>query len=78
MPRTGFSEIDELTKNRYEAVIVASRRARHINSLRLAQLERMDEENVTIDGRKVTSMALNDVAGGKVKFRRTQSEEEVG
>ncbi|UCD17526.1 MAG: DNA-directed RNA polymerase subunit omega [Candidatus Zixiibacteriota bacterium] len=70
MTRFSFEELDKVAKNRYEAVLIASQRARQINSLRLAQLERMAEENVTIDGRKVTTLALTDVAGGKVKFRR--------
>ncbi len=70
MPKFSFEEIDKVTRNRYEAVLIASQRARQINSLRLAQLERMAEEDVTIDGRKVTSLALMDVMEGKVKFRR--------
>ncbi|MCX6829024.1 MAG: DNA-directed RNA polymerase subunit omega [candidate division Zixibacteria bacterium] len=74
MVKTAFSELDKVTKNRYEAVLLAAQRARQINSLRLAQLERMAEENVTIDGRKVTSLALQDLVAGKVKFRRRITE----
>ncbi len=70
MVKTSFEELDKMTKNRYEAVLIAAQRARQVNALRLAQLERMAEENVTIDGRKVTSLALQDLAAGKVKFRR--------
>ncbi|MEP0829375.1 MAG: DNA-directed RNA polymerase subunit omega [Candidatus Zixiibacteriota bacterium] len=70
MVKTSFEELDKVTKNRYEAVLIAAQRARQVNALRLAQLERMAEENVTIDGRKVTSLALQDLAAGKVKFRR--------
>ncbi len=74
MTKMSFEELDKITENRYEAVLVAAQRARQINSLRLAQLERMAEENVTIDGRKVTTLALQDLIDGKVKFRRqTQS-----
>jgi DNA-directed RNA polymerase omega subunit len=65
-----FEELDKVTRNRYEAVLIAAQRARQVNAMRLAQLERMAEENVTIDGRKVTSLALQDLAAGKVKFRR--------
>jgi DNA-directed RNA polymerase omega subunit len=68
-----FDELDRVVENRYEAVLIAAQRARQINSLRLAQLERMSEENVTIDGRKVTSLALRDLSAGKVKFRRQTS-----
>ena len=37
MPKFSFEEIDKVTRNRYEAVLIASQRARQINSLRLAQ-----------------------------------------
>jgi DNA-directed RNA polymerase omega subunit len=70
MTKVSFDELDKVTLNRYEAVIIAAQRARQINSIRLAQLERMAEENVTIDGRKVTTLALQDLAAGKVKYRR--------
>lgn len=75
MVRTSFEELDKVTKNRYEAVLIASQRARHINSMRLAQLERMAEEDLSIDGRKVTSLALTDLATGKVKIRRPDRSE---
>ena len=70
MSKNSFEDLDKVTRNRYEAVLIAAQRARQVNALRLAQLERMSEENVTIDGRKVTSLALRDLAAGKVKFRR--------
>jgi DNA-directed RNA polymerase omega subunit len=76
MTKVSFEDIDKLTRNRYEAVLIAAQRARQINSIRLAQLERMAEEDVTIDGRKVTSIAMNDLADGGVKFRRTAPPEE--
>jgi len=65
-----FEEIDKITRNRYEAVLIAAQRARQINSMRLEQLERMVEEAVTIDGRKVTSIALQDLSTGKAQFKR--------
>ncbi|MCX6827289.1 MAG: DNA-directed RNA polymerase subunit omega [candidate division Zixibacteria bacterium] len=65
-----FDEIDKITENRYEAVLVAAQRARQINSFRLAQLERMAEENITVEGRKITTLALQDLSAGKIKFRR--------
>ena len=70
MNKMSFEEIDKLTRNRYEAVLITAQRARQINSLRLALLERMAEENVSIDGRKVTSIALQDLSTQKTKFRR--------
>jgi DNA-directed RNA polymerase omega subunit len=72
MTKISFEELDKLTLNRYEAVLIAAQRARQINAIRLEQLERMAEEDVTIDARKVTSIALQDVASGKVKFKRTE------
>lgn len=67
-------EIDKITRNRYEAVLIVARRARQINSHRQAQLERMVEEEVNIDARKVTSIALQDISEGKTKFIRTNKE----
>jgi len=70
MSKASFEDIDKISRNRYEAVLIAAQRARQINSMRLAQLERMGEEEVSIDGRKVTSIALHDLAAGKIKFKR--------
>jgi DNA-directed RNA polymerase omega subunit len=75
MVRTSFEELDKVTRNRYEAVLIASQRARHINSMRLAQLERMAEEDISIDGRKVTSLALADLAAGRIKLRKPDRSE---
>lgn len=72
----GFKPLDtfnDLTGNSYEAVIIASKRARQLNNIRLAKLEMLSSENadrVEIDGRKVTAMALQDCIEGKVKFHR--------
>jgi len=69
-----MEEIDKITRNRYEAVLIAAQRARQINSHRQAQLERMVEEEVNIDTRKVTSIALQDLSEGTVKFKRNNEE----
>jgi DNA-directed RNA polymerase omega subunit len=76
MARVNFDEVDKITRNRYEAVLIAARRARQINSLRLSLLERMAEENVDIDGRKVTSIAMKDLSEGRVEFIRPGENEE--
>ncbi|MEW5923231.1 MAG: DNA-directed RNA polymerase subunit omega [Candidatus Zixiibacteriota bacterium] len=73
MSKFTFEDVDKVTRNRYEAVLIAAQRARHINSMRLAQLERMAEEDITIDGRKVTSIAIQDLAAGKVKYKKMQT-----
>lgn len=70
MSRFTFEDIDKLTRNRYEAVLIAAQRARQINSMRLAQLERMAEEDITIDGRKVTTIAIQDLAAGRIKYKK--------
>jgi DNA-directed RNA polymerase omega subunit len=74
MPKNSFDNIDKITRNRYEAVLIAAQRARQLNAMRLAQLERMAEEDVAIDGRKVTAISLQDLAAGRVKFRRAYKE----
>ncbi|SYZ74052.1 putative DNA-directed RNA polymerase subunit omega [Candidatus Zixiibacteriota bacterium] len=72
MAKMSFEELDKLTENRYEAVLLAAQRARQVNAFRLAQLERLGENAEVIDGRKVTTLALQDLMTGKVKFRRRQ------
>mgnify|MGYP001072948285 CR=1 FL=1 len=64
-----IDKMEDLTRNRYEAVILASKRARQINAERLAQLEMMIEDaDIVIDYRKVTTIALEELVGGKVKL----------
>ncbi|HSG99192.1 MAG TPA: DNA-directed RNA polymerase subunit omega [candidate division Zixibacteria bacterium] len=79
MKYTPIEPIDDHTKNRYEAVIVASRRARQINSHRLKLLELlMEDSELEIDGTKITTLALRDVMSGKVKFRAPGEEASGG
>ena len=75
MPYLPMDEVDKVTENRYEAVIVASQHARHLNSKRLAKLEQLEEEAETdIEVRKITMVALKDLVEGKVKFERSDTE----
>lgn len=70
---------DELTENRYQAVLVASQRARQLNQVRLAKLEMLNKDNadrIEIDGRKVTFRALQDCLEGKVEFKSGTDVEE--
>ena len=63
--------------NRYEAVIVAAKLARRINGLRLAAKEQLAPEELTdIDLRKVTTVALDELKDGKVKYDRKEEIEE--
>ena len=75
---TPIEPIDDHTRNRYEAVIVASRRARQINSHRLKLLEMMlEDSDVEIDGTKITTLALRDVMAGKVKYKTPDEKSEA-
>lgn len=62
-------QVEKVTKNRYQAVIVASKRARMLNSQRLLQLAALENGgSIDIDGRKITLIALKDLVEGRVKF----------
>ena len=75
MKYTPIEGVDKRTTNRYEAVIVTSRRARSINTHRLKLLEMMMENSeVEIDGTKITTLALRDVIEGRVKFKIPSSD----
>ena len=70
-------ETKEPILNEYEAVLVAAKLARKINSLRLAAKEQLaPEELAGMDQRKVTTVALEELKSGKVQFERTMPEEE--
>lgn len=71
-----IDDLENVTQNRYEAVLVASKHARHLNARRLAKLARLMEEVVEVDieARKMTAVALRDLMEGKVKFERTDTE----
>jgi len=74
MEKLPLEKLDNLGLNRYEAVIVASQHARHLNAQRLRKLEQMEENpEVDIDSRKITMVALKDLLEGRVKFTRSDS-----
>ena len=75
MQPVNVESVDKITRNRYEAVIVAAQHARHLNSLRLAKLKRLNEEDTgsDIESRKITMVALRNLVEGKVKFERKDS-----
>ncbi len=70
MKRTIYSQdLDKITTNRYEAVTVASRRARELNTMRGAALARMENDpSIEIDTRKITGLALRDFIDGKLTY----------
>jgi DNA-directed RNA polymerase omega subunit len=71
MPIVPTDDFKKLSCNRYEAVIVAAQHARHLNMVRLASLEKMEEDaTVDIEARKITMVALKDLLEGKLHFER--------
>jgi DNA-directed RNA polymerase subunit K/omega len=65
-----MDKLDDITLNHYEAVIAAAKRARMINTKRLAQLELMTEDaDVEVDYRKVTSIALEQLLYNRIKYQ---------
>ena len=74
MERPSIESLNKQGLNRYEAVIVAAKHARFLNTKRLRQLELMEEDpSIDIDSRKITMKSLKEVLDGKVKFERTDS-----
>jgi DNA-directed RNA polymerase omega subunit len=76
MKLINIEDIDRVTSNRYEAVIVSAQHSRHLNAVRLARLARLGEsENAGLDieSRKITIVALRDLTEGKVKFERSDT-----
>lgn len=74
-----LDELDDIANNRYEAVLMASQRARQLNAIRLAKLEMLTRDNadrIEIDGRKVTAIALEDCIEGRVRYKTEQNGEE--
>jgi len=66
-----IDKIDKIVGNRYEAVIIAAKRARQINADRIAKLELMPEDDtIDIDLRKVTTRALEELIEGMINFER--------
>mgnify|MGYP006358362039 FL=1 len=78
MPYYPIDDLDKVTVNRYEAVIVAAQHARQINTKRLAKLNAAIEAGAEVEfdmeARKITMVALKDLMEGKVKFNRADTE----
>lgn len=72
-----MKKLEEAIPNEYEAVLVAAKLSRKINALRQAAKEQVAPEEFTkLDQRKVTTVALEELASGKVKFERRKAQEE--
>jgi DNA-directed RNA polymerase omega subunit len=60
--RALMDRLEKTMPNRYQAVLIAAKRARQINADRLAKMQMMVEDaDVDIDYRKVTSIAIEDM-----------------
>ncbi len=69
--RLDLDKIKKHTTNVYEAVIVAAKRSRQLNEERIAKLEMMPEDDsIEVDLRKVTKVALKELAEGKIETTR--------
>ena len=74
-PDNGSS--DDVKPNDYERVILAAKLARRINDHRVVAREQLAPEEIAkIDQRKVTSVALEDLAKGKVRIIRQKETRE--
>jgi DNA-directed RNA polymerase omega subunit len=68
--RVLLDRLNKVIPNRYQAVLIAAKRARQINAERLAKMQMMaEDEEIDIDYRKVTSIALEDVLEARVKLK---------
>jgi len=76
MPYIPLDNLEKLTKNRYEAIIVAAKHARYLNAARLMAFKRAEEGDdlLEVDPRKITMIALKDLLEGKVKFERADTD----
>jgi len=74
-------KIEQVTKSKYEAVIVAAKLARRINDKRVAVEEQLGPDDVAPTHKlKVTTEAIIELAEGNVKYafeKETDSEEVV-
>ena len=75
MTKIEVEGLDKVTRNRYEAVIIAAQHARHLNAVRLRKLEQMEvEPEIDIESRKITMVALKNLIEGKVNFVRSDTD----
>ena len=71
MESTSIEKLIERTENRYEAVMVAARRARQINREKGEELRDDEKEK---EKEKVTIRALRELLEGKVDFKYEKKE----
>lgn len=62
MDLSRLEELDKICRNRYAAVLIASKKARNLNLQRLTEEVEPDRRN------KVTVQAINELLNGKIKY----------
>ena len=62
MDLSRLEELDKICRNRYAAVLIASKKARNLNLQRLTEEVEPDRKN------KVTVQAINELLNGKIKY----------
>ena len=67
-----LEKLGDFAKNRYEAVLIASARARQLNAKKVALEERGMEEAVELKRLKMTSHALTELMEGKIEVQRPE------
>jgi DNA-directed RNA polymerase subunit K/omega len=67
-----LEDIEDVAKNRYEAVLIASARARQLNAKKVALEERGMEEALVLKRIKMTIHALDELLDGKLKVDRPE------
>ena len=72
-PLRSIEGIRQNAKNRYEAVLIASARARQLNAKKMALEERgLEEEVLALKRLKMTSNALGELLDGKIQVHRPE------
>ncbi len=67
-----LDDLEKVTRNRYEAVLVAAKRARSLNAQRKQAEEQAGTDSLASDARRVTAQALEELLKGQLKFVRMQ------
>ena len=67
-----LENIRDHAKNRYEAVLIASARARQLNAKKVALEERGMEEAFELKRFKMTTFALHELLDGKIEVTRPE------
>lgn len=75
MQPLNIEDVDRVTRNRYEAVIIAAQHARNLNARRLHALKALQEGATTdLETRKITAVSLRDLIDSKVNYERADTD----